>query len=1033
MTTTPSSRPRGSRRESTSSLSGNTNRVRKNSTSSIGSGIGGNVRPRANTISHIDGGSIGMLGAASRSVGNLAGLDTPFQPSGPGAFQPRGMSASTHMRGNMPTLPRLATQGHNMHMGGELRTAPVGHGVSHFGGLDTGFPAFNPTVNPAQLHLSDSMGMMNSPALNQSPFTPQPVIMEDEGDFEWMQHGFNTQMSFGGQHGQPMAESAVQDSPQHMGGHMHGFGEVAFDPSHVDPSMLWSPSSGMNTEQSAPLPHEALHPVTSNFDTVSQTLSPSTLHQPMMPETIYEHSALNINPNGSSNLTSFPSHFQPQNSRAFSSDGTDGSSATGSAGRQSSVTSTSIDSINDSTRNALLFSLSQPSLFGPRKFPQTNGATTASTQGPSLPSTGDLQRYLHAYVQYFHPHMPFIHVPTLSFDMPSLTSNNNTSDTNTLNTPHGSTVGGNGCLILAMAAIGALYEFERQAFKDLFDAARRMIQLFLEERRHADTNPSGKPNQDSSAQDTPLWLVQAFLLNVVSGHQAEDKITGNIASTHCIALVNLARSAGLLERMPDDEASFRSQMSSTSADVQMGDTPVFHDPFGSHPPSLDEASSWYRWISLEERKRTLFSIFHMSSLLVIAYNHSPALMNSEIMLDLPCDEALWRADNPQAWLSKRREIGDNTGVISFPQALSELLTADQKQGGQRPMRHGQPFGSAIPREEVPQSNLKPSTYGSLILIDALHNYIWETRQRHSSSEWTTMQTESMHAHIEPSLRSWHAAWLSKPEHGAMRPNPYGHGPLSADSAPLLDLAYVRLFVNLGTSKDALWQRDYETMSNEIARGLEFIQHAENSGDQSTYEPSTAIHSPVAADLSKEQDFTGELTRNEESFGDPSAEQPLSRREKHLRRAARYAADNLIFSDQLGVTFGDFSARELPVQSALCAFDCAQVLAEWIATVQERVGQYLGIIGRDPIDFANVPAIALLSEEDAQLIGKCEDILRRAESKMANELDNPNLNDVVSAQMMSNMPSRTVEGYGSKILRTTSCILGRSLVWPGKFI
>lgn len=1020
MTTTPSSRPRGNRRESTNSMTGNTNRVRKNSTSSVGSGMAAGPRPRANTISHIDRATLGILGGANRSMSNLPGADTSFSTGGPSQFPPRGMSASGRVHGNVPALPRLATQGHNIQMGGELRTAPVGNGMGHFP-YDPNFQ-FNSTINPAQLHMNDSMGMLNSPGMNpQSPFIPQPAIMEDEGDMDWM-HGFSTQMSFSGPNGQGMPENAIQDSPQPMNGPMGGFGDMSFDPSGANPNMMWPQPNHMSGGPPGSMAFDSANPTTSTFDAMTQTISPGTLHPQVMPETIYENSALDLNING--NMPNLTGHFH--SNRAFSSDGTDGSSAAGSAGRQSSVTSTSIDSITDTTRNALLISLSQPSAFGPRKFSQPNVNASLSVPNPNLPSTSDLQRYVSAYISYFHPHMPFIHVPTLSFDQPAFNSN--------IQSPNGAPTtlfGGGGCLVLAMAAIGALYEFEREASKELFEAAKRMISLYLEERRKAEAHPSNKQSHDPTSPNTPLWLVQAMLLNIVSGHQSDDKIAGNIASTHCTALVSLAKSAGLTQPLSETDAMTNSPPPSANNDVNMGDTPIFHDPFGGSNQALDESSQWYNWINMEERKRTVFAIFHMSSLLVVAYNHAPALMNSEMHLDLPCDEVLWRAETPQAWASRKRELGDSTGSMPFSSALGELLMASQKQSEFRPLSHGQAFGSGIPREEVPISDLKPSTYGCLVLIDALHNYIWETRQRHYGREWTTQETEQMQAHIEPALRAWQAAWNSNPEHSLERPNPHGHGPLSADSIPLLDLAYVRLFVNLGTSKDAIWQRDYQTMSDEIAHGSDFIQHADNSGDNTSNDASTGIRptetKPVSA-IKVEPNQSGDAT---DGFSEVAHDSSSGKRERYLRRAAAYAADSLIYADKLGVTFGDFSARELPVQSAVCTFDCAQVLAEWVATVQERVGRYVGIIGRDPIDFSTVPAIMLLDEEDTKLFNKCEEILQRAEHKMSNEIGNATQHDTNAAQIIKNMPSSTAEGYGSKILRSTSFILGRSLVWPGE--
>ena len=1004
-------------------MSGNSNRVRKNSTNSIGSTVGTAVRPRANTISHIDGGALGMLSAANRSVGSLVGMDPPLSASGSAPFMPRGMSASSRMHGNISALPRLATQGHPMDISEGLRTAPPGH-LMHGFGFDQSFAftqaANNSTINPAQLHMGDSVGMMQSPVGGQqSPFTPQPVIMEDEGDIDWM-HGFNTHMSFAGPSAQHMPEHAINDSPHQLqgSGTMPGFvGEMQYEPAPSNPSMMWSQSQQFNGSQNEAIPMSSGQPVSSGFDALTQTISPETLHSQVMPETIYENSALPFS--SPPNLSSLSSHTNPH--PAFSSDGTDGSSATGSQGRQSSVTSTSVDSITDTTRNALLLSLSQPSGIGGCKYSQPGVSSPLSPPGPTLPTTGDLQRYVCAYIQYFYPHMPFIHVPTLSFDAPAFNSNIQSPNGAPGNFSYGGIMGGGGCLILSMAAIGACHEFEREASKELFEAAKRMIHIYLDERKRAEAHPANKQSQDPASPNTPLWLVQAMLLNIVSGHQSEDKVPQNIASTHCTALVNLAKSAHITEALSE----------SAPSDMNMAEAPVFHDSWANGNQPADESAQWYRWINAEERKRTLFAIFHLSSLLVVAWNHAPALMNSEIHVELPCDEILWKAPSPRAWATRKRELGGTTGSMSFPAALSELLMANQKQKQFKPLSHGQPFGTGMPCEEIPLSSMRPSTYGCLVLIDALHNYIWETRQRHTGRQWTTQETEAMHAAIEPALRAWQAAWQSNPEHRIERPNPFGHGPLSADSIPLLDLAYVRLFVNLGTSKEAMWQRDFQGMSDEIARGSDFIQHADHSGESPTAGANTAIHSPTS-EMSAGDPKAPSMAASEGLNNTDFNQDPQSRkRERHLRKAASYAADSLIFSDKYNITFADFSARELPAQSALCMYDCAQVLAEWVATVQERVGHYIGILGRDPINFSDVPAIMLLDEEDVKLLSRVEEFLQRTEDKMSREMSSGTRSEASMAQVVEKLPGNSSEGYASKILKVTTFILDRSLVWPGK--
>jgi hypothetical protein len=81
-----------------------------------------------------------------------------------------------------------------------------------------------------------------------------------------------------------------------------------------------------------------------------------------------------------------------------------------------------------------------------------------------------------------------------------------------------------------MAAIGALYEMEQVQSKDLFESAKKMIQLYLEERRKADVRKAdhrkaGVDHAHRSPENsvhTPVWLVQAMLLNVVYGPNCGD-------------------------------------------------------------------------------------------------------------------------------------------------------------------------------------------------------------------------------------------------------------------------------------------------------------------------------------------------------------------------------------------------------------------------------------------------------------------------------------------------------------------------------
>ena len=985
-----------------------------------------------------------MLAGDNRSLPDVTEPNIPGGFGTMNSFQTRGMAAAPGNHGNPHALPRLMTHNLPSNFGDALRTAPPGGGFGDMA-FDQNGSGLASTINPAQLHAHSAVGFNGSPfTTSMSPFTPQPAIMEDEGDTEWMQD-FNNHMSFGGGVSHQAHQSNGENNPNriNMGNPFQfteGYSEPTTNP-FSNAGTLWP--NGMMPPQVPGAPVMPMQSDISPMHSLAQmpdTISPETLQNHQAPPDIHFTDLPSNMPSWTQNtmMPEMQNNFQPL--QTFSSDGTSISSNSGSgSARGSSVTSVSTDSITDVTRQALLVSLSQSSSFGHgmRKYSQSSIGSSLSPPDHSqmgslnamLPSTYDLQRFVGAYIQYFHPHFPFLHIPTLTFDAAAYTSNL-TIVAGSAGLGHTGIIGGGGCLILAMAAIGALYEFEKHASKELFEAAKKMIQLYLEERRKANLSNPSNATSDQDAQNTPLWLVQAMLINVIYGHNCGDKIAGDIASTHCTALVSLARAAELTRPLSEGSESDFVQGARRDGFQTTGDVPMT-DGFSQPPYAVDEEIQWRRWISLEERKRTLFAIFHMSSILVSAYNHAPALMNSEIQLDLPCDEELWTAETSRLWASKRAAMPGEQEGMPFAAALSTLLSTSQRQENHS-IPFTQPFGPGPHSNQGSQSDLRPSTFGCLILIDALHNYIWETRQRHSGHRWTTLETESMHAYIEPALRAWQAAWASHPKHHLQRPNPFGQGPLSADSIPLLDLAYVRLFVHLGKSKEAFWQRDFDAMAEELARGSEIIQHAEHS-DSSTSATNTAINSRNSPEV-QSQNGNDILAENPSDGGaDLLQWRECSKREKHLRKAAFYAADSLSMSGKLGVTFADFTSRELPVQSALCSFDCAQVLAEWVATVQERVGRFLGVIGRDQIDYSQVPAILLLEDEDCKLLEKISLILSEAEQKIRHEVNGAGQLSDAMISIMNNLPSVTQEGFGPKILKVTAFMLERAAVWPGKLL
>ena len=919
---------------------------------------------------------------------SINGLDLNFDVRHVSSFDPLPSSA----------LPKIET-GLGLGIGGGLRTAPVSMMGEGFD-LDRIF-APRTTVNPAQLHIATTP---------ESPFSPSFPLTgrtDDDDAFAWPHTPADTMM------GGMSVPTRDESSPSVIStGSQSGLSEVMIDGSNqhmrtsgsVWPTPITVPTSQFTT------------------DPIASALFPELIQTPSMvsPRDLHPHDPL-LGTGASldaiamqTGMHSFQSqYFHPM---VFDSDTNSmGSPAAKPPPQRALHLPASIESITDAMRQALLFSLAQDSagLTGRNASanllsPVTPGYTARSSlPSVSLPSTADLQRFVNAYILFFHPHMPFLHIPTLNFESPAFTSDTRRAE---------DVACGAGCLILAMAAIGASYEYEHDAAQELSEAAKRMISIYLEERRQQSASSSGREPE----KKPPLWLVQAMLLNLIYGHQCGDARAAQIATTHCAALIGLAKSAELGKPDPEVAEEERKAYARWSGNSEMD----LSDALFNKSAGQEEFSAWYHWRLREERKRTLFSVFILSSLLVTAYNHQPKILNSELHLDLPCEEDVWAAENPTVW---KQLGGANTDKarVTFADALTYLLNSNARlrsrgRSGQQRFALGE--------------GLKLSTFGCYILINALHVYIWDTRQRHQGRQWKAQETEQLYSQVEPALQEWQAAWSSNPNHHLDHPSPCG--PLPGDSIPLLDLAYIRLFVNLGRSKDAFWARDFEAVANDLGG-----PQMSDEGHDGTGQPR------LAEDLGHMRLSESFLVEVNEVGGGESpnaaAERP-SKRERQLRKAAFYAADSLCMADRLGVAYGTTgsaaaaaarfgSSRDLPIQAAVCTFDCAQVLAEWLGTVQDRVGRHTGVLlGRDKLDVrcllaAGPVAAGLLEEEDVKLLDKVDEILRNADIKIS--LDAAALGGSAQAVLA---PMNT-GGYAYKLLQATAYTLDKAAIWGSKWI
>ncbi|KAK9473465.1 fungal-specific transcription factor domain-containing protein [Dipodascopsis tothii] len=131
----------------------------------------------------------------------------------------------------------------------------------------------------------------------------------------------------------------------------------------------------------------------------------------------------------------------------------------------------------------------------------------------NMPTKQQIATYMHAYFAYFHPHNPFVHVPSFS------------------------PVTAPPPLLFALLSIGALYSFDRETASSLHVISKKLTNACIEA-------------EGFNSRNCPLWLLQAMLINTLFAAWSGDARGLDYACGVKSFLANLATGAlhSLLER-----------------------------------------------------------------------------------------------------------------------------------------------------------------------------------------------------------------------------------------------------------------------------------------------------------------------------------------------------------------------------------------------------------------------------------------------------------------------------------------------------
>ncbi|KAI1978311.1 hypothetical protein LOZ51_005031 [Ophidiomyces ophidiicola] len=366
-----------------------------------------------------------------------------------------------------------------------------------------------------------------------------------------------------------------------------------------------------------------------------------------------------------------------------------------------------------------------------------------------LPSCLALTRYIAAYINGFHEHLPFLHIPSMSV-------------------PHCSVD-----LLLAIAAMGTQYCLEAEKGIDLFHASQAIAMEKIRRRdvkrntlhRHEVTGAACVPENEEQEQNSHCVSSSSKESRSPSeaAHEKEDPIQTIQALLVLMAVATWAKQKEILR----EALALQSILATLVRD------------HGLHDQPMPKNVQWEDWVRLETAKRTKFIVYCFFNLHCIVYNIPSLILNSEVNLMLPSGSAEFKASNESSWLEERNK---GSPEVNFQDALNHLFS----RGG----------------NDVAEST---SSLGNYILIHAIIQHIFFLRQVALGcfGGRRDMATEDICA-LERALRNWQIGWKRHPEscHDPQDPN----GPVAFNSTALLRLAYIRLNIDIGPGR-ALDTRD----------------------------------------------------------------------------------------------------------------------------------------------------------------------------------------------------------------------------------
>lgn len=339
--------------------------------------------------------------------------------------------------------------------------------------------------------------------------------------------------------------------------------------------------------------------------------------------------------------------------------------------------------------------------------------------GYEIPSRHAISRYLHGFMNGFHPHFPIIHPQTLSLREMA---------------PE---------LILSLAAVGSQYCLESHQGLKLFPLARSIAAEKIRRRDLVELDGT----VDTYTNSPRRTKTQSTLSHIESGPEREKSKPANLGHDSD-ELVQTMQALFYLMAMATWGGEHRSLVRQAIATQSM--LAVLVRQHGLADDSTDpESMDWSKWARAESARRTKLIIFCFFNLHTIVFNLPSPLTISDIQLRLPCTESEWKAPDQDIWLNMHKK---SQPAPFFHDCISDLLQDDS----------GPPTCSSL---------------GSHVLIHALLQRIFSIQQ--ASHHGSNVASGSFISQRQ-ALKKWQTGWEMNPESSVSPLDK--HGPIAFNSA-----------------------------------------------------------------------------------------------------------------------------------------------------------------------------------------------------------------------------------------------------------